>query len=63
MHGISFIFKNNLNGFWDCCHVFMWLLGSSMAIGTMAKPKNFNFLKVAFKIISKNATSMKPLKC
>jgi hypothetical protein len=63
MHGISFIFRNNLNGSWDFYHVPMWLPGSSMAIGTMAKTKNLNFFKVAFKIISKTATSMKPLKC
>jgi hypothetical protein len=62
MQGIFFILRNHLNGFWDFYHVPMWLLGSSMAIGTMAKTKNLYFLKVVFKIISKSATSMKPLK-
>jgi hypothetical protein len=53
MHGICFIFKNNLNGFWDFYHVPMWVLGSSMAIATMAKTKNPIFLKNYLKIISK----------
>jgi len=49
MHGISFIFRNNLNGSWDFYHVPMCLMGSSMAINTMAKIcKGFEVLFCSF---------------